>query len=67
MDERLPIDRKLALSAVEAGELVGLSETSIRRMVRSGFLKSLPGTDRLLIARVELDRWMRDGVLGAAS
>jgi len=58
---------KLALSAAEAGELVGVSESMIRHLVRKGKLARVPDVgDRLLIARVELERWVTSTV-GEAS
>jgi len=58
---------KLALSAAEAGELVGgLSEKTIRNLVRDGKLARVPDTDRLLIARAELERWVTS-TMGEAS
>lgn len=56
--ERLPIDRRIALTAAEAGELVGVSEATIRRLVDDGHLARVKHTTRLLIARCELDRWV---------
>ena len=57
---------KLALSAAEAGELVGVSEKTIRNLVRDGKLARVPDTDRLLIARAELERWVTS-TMGEAS
>jgi len=56
--ERLPIDRRIALSAAEAGELVGVSEATVRRLVEDGHLARVKHTSRLLIARCELNRWV---------
>lgn len=57
---------KLALSIPEAAELVGLSQRSIRRLIDSGVIARVPNTDRVLIARVELDRWLASS-MGEAS
>ena len=49
---------KLALSVGEAGQLVGLAPSSIRRLIAEGVISRVPGTDRVLIARRELERWV---------
>ena len=54
----MPLAEKLALSVAEAGQLVGLAPSSIRRLVNDGVLARVPHTDRVLIARRELDRWV---------
>lgn len=53
----VPAHLKLALSAADAGHLVDLSEPAIRRLVADGVIARMPGTTRLLIARIELERW----------
>jgi len=60
------VTEKLALNAAEAAELVGVSEKTIRILVRDGKLARVPDTDRLLIARAELERWVTS-TMGAAS
>lgn len=63
-----PAHLKLALNAADAGDLVGgISETSIRRLVEQGHLARVPHTDRLLIARIELERWVASGRPGEGS
>ncbi len=57
----MTVAEKLALNAAEAAELVGVSESTIRHLVRDGKLKRVPDTDRLLIARAELERWVNSG------
>lgn len=59
--ERVPLWRRIALSSPEAAEMLGLSDKSIRRLVEIGALARLPHTQRLLIARVELDRFAASG------
>jgi len=49
---------KIAYTAAEAAELVGLSESGIRNLVRDGKLRRVPDTGRLIIARTELERWV---------
>lgn len=54
----VPIEQRLALSIPQAGELVGLSARTVRRLVDSGVLARVPHTERVLIARAELERWV---------
>lgn len=56
--ERVPVERKLALSVPEVADLIGLSESSVRRLVDSGVLAKLPDTHRTQILRADLDRWL---------
>lgn len=58
---------KLALSVPEAAQLVGLSERAVRRLVDGGILARVPDTDRVLIARAELDRWVTSTMAKAAA
>lgn len=58
MAAAVPVHLKLALSADEAGVMVGLSPASVRRLVVAGVLARVPHTDRLLIARAELERYV---------
>jgi len=53
---------KIAYTAAEAAELVGLSESGIRNLVRDGKLRRVPDTGRLIIARAELERWVNSEV-----
>jgi excisionase family DNA binding protein len=62
----MTVAEKLALNAAEAAELVGVSEKTIRILVRDGKLARVPDTDRLLIARAELERWVTS-TMGKAS
>ena len=62
----MTVAEKLALNAAEAAELVGVSEKTIRILVRDGKLARVPDTDRLLIARAELERWVTS-TMGEAS
>ena len=58
---------KLAYSVPEVAVMVGLSAPAVRRLVARGVLARVPHTQRLLIARVELERWVGsdDGSTGA--
>ena len=62
----MTVAEKLALNAAEAAELVGVSEKTIRILVRDGKLARVPDTDRLLIARAELERWVTSTMGGVA-
>ena len=62
----MTVTEKLALNAAEAAELVGVSEKTIRILVRDGKLARVPDTDRLLIARAELERWVTSTMGGVA-
>lgn len=53
----------VALSAAQAGEVLGVSEWTIRRLVKDGHLRKVPYLgDRVLIARVELERFANQGL-----
>jgi hypothetical protein len=54
----VPVHLKAGLSVAEVTELVPLSDTAVRRLVESGVLARAPHTDRVVIARRELDRWL---------
>jgi excisionase family DNA binding protein len=59
---------KLAFSAAEAAEVIGVSEWTIYRLVERGDLSKLPHLGkRVLIARLELERFAREGVKAEAS
>lgn len=59
----LPADRKVAVDAIEAAELLSMSESQIRRLVAAGALARVPNTgNRLIIARAEIDRFASVGV-----
>jgi len=55
--EKVPTHLKIAVSAADAGELLGMSGETVRRLVKKGVIARIPHLDRLLIARVELDRF----------
>ena len=58
MTKRVPIHEKLALSVPEVAELVGLSDPTVRRLVKQGHLARVPHTERVLVARKEVERWV---------
>lgn len=58
----VPLSERLAFSAAEAGSLLGVSESLVRRLVREGKLARVPHTERILIARTEIERFVRQGV-----
>lgn len=59
---QIPLSERLAFSAAEAGSLLGVSESLVRRLVREGKLARVPHTERLLIARTEIERFVGSGV-----
>lgn len=52
-----PPHLKLALSVTDAADLFSLSEASIRRAITDKTIARVPHTERVLIARIELERW----------
>lgn len=56
--QSVPVHLKLALSLPEAGEMIGLSDTAVARLVEQGYLARVPHTHRVLIARAELERFV---------
>lgn len=53
-----PLTDRLAYGVDELATLVGVSTSSIRRLIKSGVLAKVPYTDRVLISRTEVDRWL---------
>lgn len=62
----MTVTDKLALSVPEAAELVSLSDSAVRRLIAEGTLARVPDTDRVLVARAELERWVNSTMGGAA-
>jgi excisionase family DNA binding protein len=54
----VPASQKLALSVSEVAEIVGISTSLVRRLVNDGVLPRVPHTDRVLIARTAVERWV---------
>ena len=54
----VPIHLKLALTVPESAAMIGLSDSSIRRLIDQGVIARVPHTDRVLIARAELERYV---------
>lgn len=58
---------KLAFSAKEAADLLGVSEWTVYRLVDSGDLAKVPYMGRrIVIARLELERFAAEGVKAAS-
>lgn len=58
---------KLAFSAKEAGDLLGISEWTIYRLVADGEMAKVPYMGkRVVIARAELERFAAQGVKAAS-
>ena len=60
VSDEVPLDRKLLLSVDDITKLTPLSDSSIRRYIRKGDLRKVAGTERVVIARWELDRFLRE-------
>lgn len=54
----VPVHLKLSLTTAEVFALTGLSDSSVRRLVADGKLARVPDTERVLIPRIDLDRWL---------
>lgn len=55
---------KVAYSVPEAAELLSVSPSEMRRLVRDGLIGRIPYTGkRVLVAHAELERFARAGVL----
>lgn len=54
----IPTHLKLALTVPEAAAMIGLGNSSIRRLIEDGVLARVPHTNRVLIARAELERFV---------
>lgn len=56
-------ERKLAFTAVEAAAMLGVSAWTVYRLVERGDLTKVPHLgSRVLIARIELERFCEQGV-----
>jgi len=59
---------KLAYSVTDAADLLSISPTEVRRLVRDGLLGKVPHCGkRVLIAHAELERFTAAGVLPEAA
>lgn len=54
----IPVHLKGALNVAEAAAYTSCGESTIRDLVTTQRLARVPYTDRVLIARRELDRWV---------
>ena len=54
----MPAAEKVALSVQDVSQLCGISQSLVRKLVRDGVLPRVPHTDRLLIARTAVERWV---------
>lgn len=62
-----PLHAKLALNPEEVESLTGVAARTVRDLVKNGHLARVPHTARILIARVELDRWLTSSEQGSAA
>lgn len=54
---------RLAFSAAEAAQILGISTSSVYKLVEAGVLAKVPHLgSRVLIARVELERFAGEGL-----
>lgn len=51
------VTARIAYSVEEAAELLSLSSSEVRRLIRKGHLRRVPHTGRVLIAHRELERF----------
>lgn len=58
----VPVHLKVALSVREVALLTGTSEWTVRRLLDQGVLPRVPYTERTLIARIAVERWVRGEV-----
>ena len=57
----MPPAGKLALSVQDVAAVCGISQSAVRKLVREGVLPRVPHTDRLLVARTAVERWVESG------
>ena len=62
----LPVSQKLALSVSEVALVCGISTSLVRKLVAQGVLPRVPHTDRVLIARASVERWVNTAEGSAA-
>jgi excisionase family DNA binding protein len=55
----IPAHLKLALSVREVADLCSISTPTVRRLVAEGVLPRVPHTERVLIARTSVERWVQ--------
>jgi type II secretory pathway component PulM len=56
--EEIDLSQRLAFSPREAGVALGRSATTVYRLIYRGLLKPVANGGRLMISRVELDRYL---------
>jgi excisionase family DNA binding protein len=56
----VPVESKLALSVSEVADICGISTSLVRKLVARGVLPRVPHTERVLIARTAVERWVND-------
>jgi len=55
----VPTHLKLALSVREVADLCSILTPTVRRLVAEGVLPRVPHTERVLIARTAVERWVQ--------
>lgn len=60
--------KPLAVPSAEAGRLLGVSETTVRRLIRAGELPTIPHVgDRVLVPVASLEAWVEQAATSARS
>jgi predicted nucleic acid-binding Zn ribbon protein len=62
----VPLADRIAVTAAEAGALIGRSDEFVRQQIAAGHLRPIPHCEQVLIATAELRRWAAEGLGGAA-
>ena len=56
-DSKLP---RLAFTAKETAEMLGVSYATIYRLIQRGLLKSSQATSKIIISKVEIERFLKE-------
>jgi excisionase family DNA binding protein len=54
-------NKKIAYSVQEAAEAIGLHPNTIRKLIRDGRLPAVHLQRKILISRLELQKWLSNG------
>jgi hypothetical protein len=56
----VPLDQRGAFQLPEAADYLSHSITSVRRLIKRGLIRRLPGLRVIVITRAECDRFLRE-------
>jgi hypothetical protein len=56
----VPLVERGAFQLPEAADYLSLSETAVRRFIKRGLIKRLPGLRIIVITKAECDRFLRE-------